>query len=108
MPEHDAATILHKRYVGDDPQRQASVEAERTATTIAEDLRRLRMEAGLTQKELAARLGTTQSVVSRWENPNYDRHTLRSIVMLARAMGYAVSIQFTATAADLAPKGGPK
>ena len=35
---------------------------------VAELLRSARLEAGLTQVQLAARLGTTQSAIARWES----------------------------------------
>jgi len=47
-------------------------------------IREARRRAGLTQRELAERAGTTQSVVARWESgrvdPGFDtvRHVLRA------------------------------
>ena len=38
-----------------------------SATGFGPFLRQLRAEAGLSQEQLAARLGTTQSAVARWE-----------------------------------------
>lgn len=58
----------------------------RSATT----LREARLRAGLTQAELAARIGSTQSVIARWEGggalPSHD--TLARVV---RACGFELS-----------------
>ena len=54
-------------------------------TSIAAELvRTARTEAGLTQAALAARLGTTQSVVSRWERGD-DEPRLSTLQRIARA-----------------------
>lgn len=37
----------------------------------AEELKKLRIDAGLTQKELADRIGTYDTKVSAWENGKY-------------------------------------
>ena len=56
-------------------------------TSIAAELvRTARTEAGLTQAALAARLGTTQSVVSRWERGD-DEPRLSTLQRIAQACG---------------------
>jgi transcriptional regulator with XRE-family HTH domain len=47
---------------------------------------RLRVEAGLTQAELAARMGTTQSAIARMEGGG-TRPTLATLEKLAAAVG---------------------
>lgn len=49
-------------------------------------IRRWRQTAGLTQAELAARLGTTQSAVSRWERGR-DEPRLATLADILRACG---------------------
>lgn len=49
-------------------------------------LRRWRSEAGLSQSEIAVRLGTTQSVVSRWEN-GHDEPRLTTLAAFLEACG---------------------
>ena len=68
----DAVRILRDRYVKDDLQRMASVEAERVNAQVARMIYDLRSDAGLTQKELAELVGTTQSVISRLEDADYE------------------------------------
>jgi len=49
-------------------------------------IHRWRQAAGLTQAELAARLGTTQSAVSRWEN-GHDEPRLATLAEILGACG---------------------
>lgn len=46
-----------------------------------------RQQAGLTQKELAARLGVSQAQVARMEKRGYDAYTLTSLRRYVSALG---------------------
>src|SRR5438876_12391149 len=80
----NAVRILHRRYVGEDAQRKASLEQERVHAEVARTIYELREQAGLSQKELADRVDTTQSVISRLEDADYEGHSFRSQTRLAR------------------------
>ena len=54
----------------------------------------LRMEAGLTQKELAKRVGTTQSVISRIEDADYEGHSLTMLQRIAAALQQRLEVRF--------------
>ena len=56
---------LHEQLVGDDPERPAELEEARFSAAIARQVHSLRKGAGLTQRQLAARVGTQHSVISR-------------------------------------------
>jgi transcriptional regulator with XRE-family HTH domain len=58
---------------------------------VPELVRRARRHAGLTQSELAERLGTTQSAVSRWERGG-DEPRLATLANIAAACGLTVSV----------------
>ena len=64
--------MRHRDYVAEreqrDPAFRQAREAGRAAFAFQLALVRARLGAGLTQKELAERIGTTQSAVARWEN----------------------------------------
>jgi transcriptional regulator with XRE-family HTH domain len=54
-------------------------------------IRDARVRAGLNQAELASTLGTTQSVVSRWER-GHDTPRADTLVAILRACGYETDL----------------
>ena len=68
----DAVEILHQRFVKGNPEREASLHEERVNANIAQIIYDLRTQAGLSQAELAQMIGTTQSVISRLEDADYE------------------------------------
>jgi DNA-binding XRE family transcriptional regulator len=91
----NAADILRNRYVKDDPERKASVEAERVNAQIASLIHAMRTEAGLTQGQLAELVGTTQSVISRLEDSDYDGHSLTMLNRIAEALQKKLTVVMT-------------
>ena len=61
---------------------------------IAVQLAALREHAGLSQKELADRLKTTQQQISRLESPGYEGHSLSMLRRVARALNAQVHVIF--------------
>jgi transcriptional regulator with XRE-family HTH domain len=59
---------------------------------IAVQLAALREEQGLSQKELAQRVGTTQQQISRLESPSYEGHSLSMLRRVADALGAQVNV----------------
>lgn len=51
-----------------------------------------RTEAGLSQKELANMINTTQSVISRLEDADYEGHSLSMLGRIANALNREVKI----------------
>jgi len=54
----------------------------------------LRTEAGLSQRELAERMGTTQSVISRLEEGGGARNRLDTLARVASALGRHLVVSF--------------
>ncbi len=54
-------------------------------------VREVRRSAGLSQVELAAAIGTTQSAVSRWER-GHDAPRADTLVAILRACGYEADL----------------
>ncbi len=92
----NAVEILRNRYVKDDPERKASIEAERVNAEIARLIYTMRNEAGLTQGQLAKLVGTTQSVISRLEDSDYDGHSLSMLNRIAEALQKKLTVTMTA------------
>ncbi len=55
--------------------------------SIGEQLVRLRLQAGLTQVQVAKRVGTTASAISRYENAEYDRYEIQTLRKIVEACG---------------------
>jgi len=94
--KNDAVSILHRRYIGDDAERKASLQEERVNGEVARMIYELRNEAGLKQKELAELIGTTQSVISRLEDADYSGHSLSMLSRIAKALNQKLNV-FMAT-----------
>jgi len=71
--------------------RQSYVDTH-TRGFLASQVRALR--GGMSQKEFAKKLGTTQSVVSRYENPGYGSVTLNTLLAIAFKLDIALVVRF--------------
>ncbi len=91
LPRSDALEILD-RMIGDDPELRALIEEERVNADVAMEIYQLRTSRGLTQNELADRVGTTQSVIARLEDADYEGHSLRMLRRIAEALGARLSV----------------
>jgi predicted XRE-type DNA-binding protein len=89
----DAVKILHGRYIKGSAKRAAAIRLEREKAHIAIQISHLRTKAGLTQKQLAGLVGTTQSVISRLESTEYRGHSMNMLEKIASALGYEVRIE---------------
>lgn len=61
---------------------------------VALQIAALRERAGLSQKDLARKLRTSQQQISRLEPPSYEGHCLRMLRRVARALGATVRVVF--------------
>ena len=68
----DALDQLIEKFVGHDPKRQAMLDEEIMNAEAAQLVYDLRKKAGLTQRELARKVGTTASVICRMEQADYE------------------------------------
>lgn len=95
--------------LGIDPQDPAQAEASRDVqefTTLIESLVRLRKDQGLTQKDVAEAMGTTQSAVSDIESIAGDPRisTVQRYARAVRAMlGFRLRFTGSATAEPVPP-----
>ena len=93
-PTADAVDILHRRYYEGKPERLAAFEAARANDNVARKITALRIQAGLTQRQLAKLVGTTASVICRLENADYEGHSLAMLNRIAAALNQRVEIRF--------------
>ncbi len=90
----DGINILHKRFYAGQPKRMAALEEARANDEVAREIHKLRQQAGLTQKQLAALVGTTHSVISRLEDADYEGHSMSVLRRIAAALNKRVEIRF--------------
>ena len=74
------------------PAFQAQVEDELAAINVAQDLVALRESRGLSQVQLADRLGVTQSAIAQLESAQPKNVELRTLVRVATALGAHVDV----------------
>lgn len=89
-----ASQFIYNRYIAGDPTREMAYEEEVTNAEIARKIYDLRMKAGLTQQQLADRVGTTKSAISRLEDSDYAGHSLSMLRRIAGTLGKRVEIRF--------------
>ena len=89
----DALAILD-RMAGDSPELRRLTEEARTNAAVAQLIYAARMKAGLSQAQLAERIGTKQSVISRLEDADYEGHSLNMLQRIASALGQCLEIRF--------------
>ena len=89
----DALQILDQMFEND-PKSQRAVEEEMAKREIGTEIYQLRQKAGVSQAELARRIGSTQSVISRLEDADYAGHSLAMLNRIAKALDHRVEIRF--------------
>ena len=87
IPYSEIKKELHKN-----PEFVREYEALAEEFQIAETLIRARMAAGMTQQDVAERMGTTQSAVARMESGRSV--SLKSIRKFARSTGSTITLTF--------------
>ena len=92
-PTTDALAILD-RMAGESSDLQRLTEEARVNAAVAQLIHAVRMKAGLSQAELAERIGTKQSVISRLEDADYEGHSLSMLQRIAAALGQRLEIRF--------------
>src|SRR5881396_406337 len=84
-----------------DPAFAERFEKAGEAWDVALQIAALREKAGLSQRDLARKLKTSQQNISRLESPAYEGHSLTMLRRVAEALGVTVRVM-------LAPKGQSK
>lgn len=88
----DAVEIL-KHRLANDPELAVLVEEERKRLKLADKIRTARLKVGLSQKEIAIRIGTAPSAVARLEMGNYERLSLSTLIKIAFTLNCRVNFE---------------
>lgn len=91
MPKKDR----HQEIVEEEMKNPAYARAYREAAerfNMALLVAKMRQGAGLTQRELARGIGTTQSVIARLEDANYHGHSLTMLKRIADYCGARLKV----------------
>jgi DNA-binding XRE family transcriptional regulator len=82
-----------RRSLLNTPEKRALYEEVAAKSDLWLQLVEARMAAGLTQEEMAKRLGVSQAQVSRIEKRGYDAYTLNTLRRYVRALGDGFSLE---------------
>jgi transcriptional regulator with XRE-family HTH domain len=99
----DGIEILDRLYYRGRPRRIAALDAERLRSDIAQQIYDLRTAAQMTQRALAAQVGTTASVISRLEDTDYTGHSMSMLRRIAKVFGCRVDLRFVPESSKLFP-----
>lgn len=73
--------------------RNAYVESE-LINGLAHQIRIVRQQRGWSQKQLAEKLGTTQTTISRLEDPSYGKYSIRTLLALSHVFEVALFVRY--------------
>lgn len=87
----DALEIL-KAITPNDPEMTDLLKTASLNAELAQMIYAARTRAGLTQKQLADRIGTQQSVISRLEDADYEGHSFAMLQAIARGLNQRLEV----------------
>ena len=88
----DAVELMNKWYGGDEEWEQELAE-ERIRVQVGQIVYDLRTEAGLSQETLAKLTGTSQSIISRVENADYEGSALEMLYRICSALHRQIKVE---------------
>jgi ribosome-binding protein aMBF1 (putative translation factor) len=83
-----------RRELASNPNLAAEVQTQRLVADVGSEILAARTRVGLTQKQLADRVGMHQSAIARLEDADYDGHSLKTLERIASALGKRVQVSF--------------
>lgn len=92
--EVPAAVAFLERLHGQASDWHDLVEIAKVNQEVAQAIYDLRRKHGLTQKALAGLVRTTQPVIARLEDADYEGHSLSMLDRIARALNYKLTVGF--------------
>lgn len=95
MPLTSSTVAAIDRRTKEDPDFAAAVEAELQAMRIEQELVALRNASGLSQRQLAAKLGVKQPVIAKLEAGKTRNIGLQTLVRAVKAMNGRIEVSIT-------------
>jgi ribosome-binding protein aMBF1 (putative translation factor) len=92
---NDALKII-KAMTHDDAELEEMIAESSLNAELAQLIYQARTSAGLTQQQLAERIGTKQSVIARLEDAEYEGHSLSVLQRIAIALNQRLEIHLIA------------
>ena len=92
MKSYDFKELLEQKLK--DPEFRKEWEAQNEEFEVAKEIIRLRIKAGLTQKELAEKAHTSQPAIARLESGNYRNLSLSFLRKVGEALGVEPHVKF--------------
>jgi len=87
--------IILSEYFNDSPRETLLLRRELFNAHIAQAIYDVRKLKGLTQAQLAKRVGTTASVISRLEDVDYGGRSLDMLLRITSALGLQLTLSLT-------------
>jgi ribosome-binding protein aMBF1 (putative translation factor) len=88
---NDALKII-ETLTRTDPELQEMVRESSLNAVVAQLTYEARTKAGLTQQQLAERVGTKQSVIAKLEDADYEGHSLSMLQRIAGSLNQRIEI----------------
>jgi len=88
-----AVQELYEELIGDNSTAQEEFEEGLVNIEAAQLIHHMRTKAGLTQRELALRVGTSASAVNRLESADYEGHTIAMVRRIATALNRRLELR---------------
>jgi len=83
-----------RNYYKDKPEQEDAFYKELLSLSIGEEIKELRLSKGLTQREFADLIGSSQSAVARLENSGYNSYSLKTLLKISNYFEKELVISF--------------
>src|SRR5258708_6410113 len=88
-----AVQELYEELIGDDAAAQEEFDEGLVNIEAAQLIHNMRRKAGLSQRELARRVGTSASAINRLESAGYEGHTIAMVRRIATALNRRLELR---------------
>ncbi len=95
MINTDDALKIIRRSIGNDPELEDMLRDSSINDQVSMIIYDIRKQAGLTQSQLAEAIGTTQSVIARLEDADYEGHSLSMLTRIASDLNQKLEIKMS-------------